>query len=100
MGYRAEKRTTVREGDEIMTTRIRRWVETDTGHRVPNHKSKCCHMHGHRYRWEAEIEGDVVDVAGVSDEGMLIDFSDVSAILNEHVHDIVCLLYTSDAADE
>tara|TARA_Y100001970_G_C14054730_1_gene760921 strand:+ start:654 stop:1025 length:372 start_codon:yes stop_codon:yes gene_type:complete len=46
-------------------------------------------MHGHRYRWEAEIEGDVVDVSGVSDEGMLIDFSDVSAILTEHVHDIV-----------
>ena len=46
-----------------MTTRIRRWIETDTGHRVPNHKSKCCHLHGHRYRWEAEIEGDVVDVA-------------------------------------
>ncbi|MED5305895.1 MAG: 6-carboxytetrahydropterin synthase, partial [Candidatus Thermoplasmatota archaeon] len=34
-----------------MTSRIRRWVETDTGHRVPNHKSKCRNMHGHRYRW-------------------------------------------------
>ncbi|GIR00164.1 MAG: hypothetical protein CM15mP8_3610 [Methanobacteriota archaeon] len=43
-----------------MVTRIRRYVETDTGHRVPNHKSKCRHMHGHRYRFEAEIEGDVV----------------------------------------
>ena len=72
-----------------MTTRIRRWIETDTGHRVPNHKSKCCHMHGHRYRWEAEIEGDIVDLEGVSEEGMLMDFSDVSAILKEHVHDIV-----------
>ena len=40
-----------------MTTRIRRYVETDTGHRVPNHKSMCRHMHGHRYRFEAEIEG-------------------------------------------
>ncbi len=72
-----------------MTTRIRRFVETDTGHRVPNHKSKCRHMHGHRYRFEAEIEGDTVQETGVSEEGMLIDFSDVSAILMEHVHDIV-----------
>jgi len=24
-----------------MSTSIRRWVETDTGHRVPNHRSKC-----------------------------------------------------------
>jgi|TARA_B100000287_G_scaffold432305_1_gene491308 6-pyruvoyltetrahydropterin/6-carboxytetrahydropterin synthase len=72
-----------------MATRIRRWVETDTGHRVPNHKSKCRHMHGHRYRWEAELEGDVVAVSGVSEEGMLMDFSDVSKILVEHIHDIV-----------
>ena len=72
-----------------MVTRIRRWVETDTGHRVPNHKSKCRHMHGHRYRWEAELEGDVVTQGGVSDEGMLMDFSDVSAILNEYIHDVV-----------
>ena len=67
-----------------MVTRIRRWVETDTGHRVPNHKSKCRHMHGHRYRWEAELEGDVVTQGGVSEEGMLMDFSDVSAILNQY----------------
>lgn len=72
-----------------MTTIIRRYVETDTGHRVPNHRSKCRHMHGHRYRFEAEIEGDVVDIEGVSEEGMLIDFSDVSAILMEQVHDII-----------
>ncbi len=72
-----------------MTTRIRRYVETDTGHRVPNHKSKCRHMHGHRYRFEAEIEGDTVTESGVSEEGMLMDFSDVSAILMEHVHDVV-----------
>ena len=72
-----------------MVTRIRRYVETDTGHRVPNHKSKCRHLHGHRYRFEAEIEGDVVAVEGVSDEGMLMDFSDVSKILTEKVHDVV-----------
>ncbi|MEJ6563670.1 MAG: 6-carboxytetrahydropterin synthase [Euryarchaeota archaeon] len=72
-----------------MTTKIKRYVETDTGHRVPNHKSKCCHMHGHRYRFEAEIEGDVVEESGVSDEGMLMDFSDVSHILTLYVHDVV-----------
>ena len=48
-----------------MVTTIRRYVETDTGHRVPNHKSKCRHFHGHRYRFEAEIEGDVVTEKGV-----------------------------------
>lgn len=72
-----------------MTTTIRRYIETDTGHRVPNHKSKCKHLHGHRYRFEAEIEGDVVQTSGVSEEGMLMDFSDISAILTEHVHDVL-----------
>tara|TARA_A100001037_G_scaffold29148_1_gene23163 strand:- start:356 stop:733 length:378 start_codon:yes stop_codon:yes gene_type:complete len=46
-------------------------------------------MHGHRYRWEAELDGDVVTQRGVSDEGMLMDFSDISDILNKHIHDIV-----------
>jgi len=72
-----------------MTTTIRRYIETDTGHRVPNHKSKCKHLHGHRYRFEAEIEGDVVQTSGVSEEGMVMDFSDISAILTEHVHDVL-----------
>ena len=46
-------------------------------------------MHGHRYRFEAEIEGDIVQESGVSEEGMLMDFSDVSAILMTYVHDVV-----------
>jgi len=83
-----------------MTTRIRRYVETDTGHRVPNHKSKCRHMHGHRYRFEAEIEGDVVDVEGVSEQGMLIDFGDVSTILKEHVHDEIDHAFVVYSKDE
>ena len=72
-----------------MTTSIRRWVETDTGHRIPNHSSKCRNMHGHRYRWEAELEGDIVTDEGASDEGMLMDFSDVSLILTQYIHDVV-----------
>ena len=84
-----------------MTTRIRRWIETDTGHRVPNHKSMCRNMHGHRYRWEAELEGEVVSEEGSSDEGMLMDFSDVSQILKKHIHDVVdhsFIVYEGDEA--
>ncbi len=83
-----------------MTTIIRRYVETDTGHRVPNHKSKCRHMHGHRYRFEAEIEGDVVEESGVSEEGMLMDFSDVSEILTTHIHDVIDHAFVVYEGDE
>ena len=72
-----------------MSVSIRRWVETDTGHRIPNHKSKCRNLHGHRYRWEVELEGEVVTQEGASEEGMLIDFGDVSKILEEKIHDVV-----------
>ena len=83
-----------------MSTSIRRWVETDTGHRVPNHKSKCKHIHGHRYRWEAELEGDVVTEKGVSDEGMLMDFSDLSRILEENIHDVIDLAFVVFEGDD
>ena len=63
-------------------------METDTGHRVPNHNSKCRHMHGHRYRWEAELEAGVAK-KGVSEEGMLMDFLDASSILNTVIHDVL-----------
>ena len=63
-----------------MMTKIRRWVETDSGHRVPNHSSKCRNMHGHRYRWQAELEGDVATHAGAPEEGMLMDFAAVTVI--------------------
>ena len=82
-----------------MITKIRRWIETDTGHRVPNHKSKCRNIHGHRYRWEVELEGTTVTAKGTSDEGMLMDFSDVKSILMEHIHDVVdhaFLVYEDD----
>jgi 6-pyruvoyltetrahydropterin/6-carboxytetrahydropterin synthase len=46
-------------------------------------------LHGHRYRWEAEVEGETVTESGVSDEGMVIDFGHINQILTEHVHDVI-----------
>jgi 6-pyruvoyltetrahydropterin/6-carboxytetrahydropterin synthase len=72
-----------------MTTTIRKEVEFDTGHRVPDHKSKCRNPHGHRYRVRATCEGSIVDDAGSSDHGMLVDFGDLKAWLTEHIHDVL-----------
>jgi len=57
-------------------------------------------MHGHRYRFEAEIEGDTVQKHGVSEEGMLMDFSAVSSILMEHVHDVIDHAFVVYEGDE
>lgn len=57
----------------------------DMGHRVPNHKSKCRNLHGHRYKAEIIMVGDVVWEKWVSDEWMVIDFSDIKTIANWYV---------------
>lgn len=59
---------------------ITRRLEFDAGHRLPNHKSQCRHLHGHRYAIEITVEADVVASNGSSDEGMVMDFSEVKSI--------------------
>ncbi len=56
---------------------ITKIIEWDMGHRVPNHKHKCRHPHGHRYRLEMTVAGPVSEIKGSSDEGMVCDFGDI-----------------------
>ena len=47
------------------------------GHRVLNHRSVCKGLHGHRYKAEICVEGELVLESGASEEGMVIDFADI-----------------------
>jgi 6-pyruvoyltetrahydropterin/6-carboxytetrahydropterin synthase len=66
---------------------ITRRLEFDAGHRIPNHNSQCKHLHGHRYTIEITLSGDVITQDGVSEQGMVMDFSDVKHIAKEYVVD-------------
>ena len=55
------------------------------GHRVMNHRSICKGLHGHRYKAEICIEGDLVKKIGASEEGMVIDFADIKKIAIEFI---------------
>lgn len=66
---------------------ITRRLEFDAGHRIPNHNSQCKHLHGHRYAIEITLTGDVITAEGVSEQGMVMDFSDVKRIAKEQVVD-------------
>jgi len=66
---------------------ITRRLEFDAGHRIPNHNSQCKHLHGHRYAIEITLSGDVITAEGVSEQGMVMDFSDVKRIAKERVVD-------------
>ena len=74
-------------------------IGIDCGHRVPNHKSKCKNIHGHRYRIEVGVDDVVISDKGVSDEGMVIDFGDLKQIMIEeldHKFDHGFLMYRKD----
>lgn len=64
-------------------------IEWDMGHRVANHASKCRNIHGHRYKAEIALEGNLVDNNGNSSEGMVIDFGDIKKIAMENIHDVL-----------
>ena len=61
---------------------ITRRLEFDAGHRIPNHASQCRHLHGHRYAVEITLSGEILDTPGASDEGMVMDFSEVKRVAN------------------
>lgn len=68
---------------------ITKEIQWDMGHRVANHKSKCRNVHGHRYKAEVSLEGNLILKSGVSDEGMVMDFADVKNIAMKYVHDVL-----------
>ncbi len=67
---------------------ISKLFEWDMGHRIPNHKSKCRYPHGHRYKVEIFLEGDILNHVGASDEGMVLDYNDIKKILIEEIDDV------------
>ena len=78
---------------------ITRKLEFDAGHRIPDHKSQCRNLHGHRYTIEITLVGEIIEEEGSSDNGMLMDFSDVKALANQHlvhVWDHAFLVYEKD----
>lgn len=67
-----------------ITTRL----EFDAGHRIPSHKSQCKNLHGHRYAIEITLSGDIITSADASENGMVMDFSEVKAIAKSAVVDV------------
>lgn len=60
-------------------------IEIDAGHRINFHNSKCKNVHGHRYKIIVGVDDKVITTPGVSDFGMVIDFSDLKEIMTEEI---------------
>lgn len=58
----------------------------EAAHDLPGYPGKCARLHGHSYRVEAEFSGRELDSLG-----MVRDFLDLKAVLNEFLPDHVYL---------
>lgn len=81
--------------------RITRRLEFDAGHRIPDHRSACRHLHGHRYALEVTLSGRIIRQPGSADDGMVMDFAEVKALAQKHVVDLwdhAFLIHRADSA--
>ena len=80
---------------------ITRRLEFDAGHRIPDHKSQCRHLHGHRYAIEVTLAGEIIHRNGDAANGMVMDFSEMKTLANKHLVDVwdhAFLVYAGDTA--
>lgn len=80
---------------------ITRRLEFDAGHRIPDHKSQCRHLHGHRYAIEITLSGHIIQQAGDAANGMVMDFSEVKSLAKTHLvdeWDHAFLVFSGDTA--
>lgn len=52
----------------------------DSAHQLPDHPGKCRRLHGHTYRLEVTVEGEID-----ARTGMVLDFYDLSSVVKEKV---------------
>lgn len=86
-----------------MSIHITRHVEFDAGHRVPDHASKCRHPHGHRYRLDLTVSGEVHNERGNPEDGMVADFGVLAEVLDlvaeEYDHAFMVAEYDEELRD-
>ncbi len=66
---------------------ITKLFEFEAAHFLPNHKGKCKEVHGHSYKLEVEVAAGNGDYSYLDDSGMIMDFGDLKAIVNEYIEE-------------
>ena len=80
---------------------VTRRLEFDAGDRIPDHRSQCRHLHGHRYAIVITLAGDISLQSGDPANGMVMDFSEIKSLANEHLVDVwdhSFLVFSGDTA--
>lgn len=70
----------------------------DMAHMLDGHDGKCQNLHGHTYKLQVEIAGDLYQ-SGVK-KGMVIDFSDLKAVVKKSILDPIDHAFIYDLTSE
>ena len=73
-----------------MQTRVTRTFSFEAAHQLDWHSGACKNLHGHSYRLEVTVAG------ALDDNGIVIDFSDLSALVQHAVLDVFDHTYLND----
>jgi len=57
----------------------------DSSHMLDGHDGKCQNLHGHTYKLEITVSDD--PIRGGAKDGMVMDFTDLKAIVKQHITD-------------
>lgn len=79
-GERLEKRI-VLEQQALLT----KTFHFEAAHSLPGHRGKCARPHGHSYRLEVTLRGPIKQAPGTSDDGMVMDFEELSQFVQQAV---------------
>ncbi|WP_301098573.1 6-carboxytetrahydropterin synthase QueD [Otariodibacter sp.] len=70
----------------------------DMAHMLDGHDGKCKNLHGHTYKLQVEISGDLY-VEGPK-SGMVMDYADLKASVNEHILNHMDHAFIYDSTNE
>lgn len=57
----------------------------DSSHMLDGHDGKCQNLHGHTYKLEITVSDGIIK--GGAKDGMVMDFTDLKAIVKQHITD-------------
>ena len=68
-----------------MILRLTKQFDFQMAHTLSAYDGKCRNIHGHNYRLFVTVEGEPINDANNTKNGMIMDFSDIKRITEQHI---------------
>jgi 6-pyruvoyltetrahydropterin/6-carboxytetrahydropterin synthase len=72
------------QGEALMETRIYKEVSFDASHRLLHYEGKCKNLHGHRWKVEVWLAGEIDERTGI-----LVDFNAIREVVERFDHQVI-----------